>query len=178
MSIERFFIIANRDKDKGQAFSYEIRDFLEGKGKKCHIVYSDEERAALHSQLRGSTDCLLILGGDGTVLEGAQLAAGTGTPILGINIGNVGYLAEVEVQNWQQALLRVLGGGYEIESRMMLDGYITDANRHQYPGASGTALNDIVVTRNRGLQVVEFNVVVDGQFLNRFNADGIIPRPG
>ena len=56
MSIERFFIIANRDKDKGQAFSYEIRDFLEGKGKKCHIVYSDEERAALHSQLRGSTD--------------------------------------------------------------------------------------------------------------------------
>ena len=174
MIIERFFIIANRDKDKGQAFSYEIRDFLEGKGKKCHIVYSDEERAALHSQLRGSTDCLLVLGGDGTVLEGARLAAGTGTPILGINIGNVGYLAEVEVQNWQQALLRVLGGGYEIESRMMLDGYITDANRHQYPGASGTALNDIVVTRNRGLQVVEFNVVVDGQFLNRFNADGII----
>lgn len=174
MNIERFFIIANRDKDKNQELSKEICAYLESKGKICRIAYSQEERRALRPQLRSGVDCLLVLGGDGTVLEAAHLAAGTGTPILGINIGNVGYLAEVEVQNWQQALNRVIGGGYEIESRMMLDGFVTDCNRHQYPGAYGEALNDIVITRNRGLQVLEFNVYVDSQFLNCFSADGMI----
>ena len=92
------------------------------------------------------------------MLEAAHLAADTGTPILGINIGNVGYLAEVEVQNWEQALRRVLVGSYEIENRMMLDGFVTDSNRYPYPGAFGHALNDIVITRSRGLQVLDFNV--------------------
>ncbi len=174
MSIERFFIIANRDKDSKQELSRQIYDFLISKGKTCQIAYTDEERQDLRGRLRGNLDCLLVLGGDGTVLEGARLAAGTGTPILGINIGNVGYLAEVEVQNWEQALRRVLGGGYEIETRMMLDGFVTDSNRYPYPGAHSHALNDIVITRSRGLQILNFNVSVDGQFLNRFNADGMI----
>ena len=174
MSIERFFIIANRDKDSKQELSRQICDFLISKGKTCQIAYTDEERQDLRGRLRGNLDCLLVLGGDGTVLEGARLAAGTGTPILGINIGNVGYLAEVEVQNWEQALRRVLGGGYEIETRMMLDGFVTDSNRYPYPGAHSHALNDIVITRSRGLQILNFNVSVDGQFLNRFNADGMI----
>ena len=66
------------------------------------------------------------------------------------------------------------GGGYEIETRMMLDGFVTDSNRYPYPGAHSHALNDIVITRSRGLQILNFNVSVDGQFLNRFNADGMI----
>ena len=174
MSIERFFIIANRDKDSKQELSRQICDFLKSKGKACEIAYTDEERQNLRGRLRSNLDCLLVLGGDGTVLEGARLAAGTGTPILGINIGNVGYLAEVEIQNWEQALRRVLGGGYEVETRMMLDGAVMDSNRYPYPGAHSHALNDIVITRSRGLQILHFNVSVDGQFLNSFNADGMI----
>lgn len=174
MSIERFFIIANRDRDRKQELSNQISDFLKSKGKTCQIAYTDEERQQLREKLRGNTDCLLVLGGDGTVLETARIAAGTGTPILGINIGNVGYLAEVEVHNWEQALRRILGGGYEIETRMMLNGVVTDSNRYPYPGASGHALNDIVITRSAGLQILDFNVSVDGQFLNRFSADGMI----
>ena len=173
-SIERFFIIPNRDKDPGQVLSREIQTFLEEKGKTCRILYTEEERGKMRGQFRSGLDCLLVLGGDGTVLEAAHLTAGTGTPILGINMGRLGYLAEVDVSNWRMALRRVIGGGYEIESRMMLDGFVTDANRHPYPGAFGHALNDIVITRNRGLQVLDFNVSVDGQFLNRFSADGII----
>lgn len=174
MSIERFFIIANRSKDKNQELSLKIKDFLESRGKICRIAYTDEERHEMRSLLRGAQDCLLVLGGDGTVLEGAHLTAGSGTPILAINIGNLGYLAEVEVQNWESALRRVIGGGYGIESRMMLDGYVTDNDRNPYPGAEGHALNDIVITRNRGLQTLRFNIYIDGLFLNRFNADGVI----
>lgn len=174
MGIERFFIIANRDKDREQSFSKVIRAFLTEQGVECHIAWSDEERQRMRMELRSGLDCLLVLGGDGTVLEGAHLAAGTGTPILGINLGKLGYLAEVESHNWEHALRMVLRGSYEVESRMMLDGFVTDANRRAYPGAYGQALNDIVITRSRGLQILNFNIYVDGQFLNRFSADGMI----
>ena len=174
MNIERFFILANRDKDREQAFSREIESFLTARGRFCRIAYTEEERRNLHLEMRSGLDCLLVLGGDGTVLEAAHLAAGTGTPILGINLGKLGYLAEVESQHWQAALQRVLDGGYEIESRMMLDGLVTDGEGHPYPDAYGQALNDIVITRSGGLQILDFNVLVDGQFLNRFSADGMI----
>ncbi|MDO5132311.1 MAG: NAD(+)/NADH kinase [Eubacteriales bacterium] len=174
MGIERFFVVANRDKDKDQALSIRIRDFLEARGRQCSIAYTEEERQELRSTLRSGQDCLLVLGGDGTVLEGAHLTAGTGTPILGINLGNLGYLAEVEDRNWEQALLRVISGNYEIESRMMLSGFVTDEIDHVYPGANGQALNDIVITRSRGMQILSFNVYIDGLFLNRFSADGVI----
>lgn len=174
MSIDRFFIVANRGKDKEQIFSRQIRAFLQENGYTCVIAFSDEERSRMRSQLRSSQDCLLVLGGDGTVLEAAHLAAGTGTPILGINLGNLGYLTEVDSPGWEQAVRSVMDGSYEIEGRMMLNGFVTDADRNAYPGAFGTALNDIVITRNRGLQVVYYNIYVDGLFLNRFSADGVI----
>jgi NAD+ kinase len=115
-----------------------------------------------------------VLGGDGTVLEASHLTAGTETPILGINLGNIGYLAEVNARDWEPALLRILDGGYEIESRMMLEGYVSDPISHVYPGARGQALNDIVITRNRGLKILDYNIYVDGQFLNKYSADGVI----
>ena len=174
MRIDRFFIVANRGKDKEQIFSRQIRAFLQENGYTCVIAYSDEERSRMRAQLRSGQDCLLVLGGDGTVLEAAHLAAGTGTPILGINLGNLGYLTEVDSPGWEQAVRSVMDDSYEIESRMMLNGFVTSGSGNAYPGACGTALNDIVITRNRGLQVVYFNVYVDGLFLNRFSADGVI----
>lgn len=174
MNMERFFIVANRGKDKEQIFSRQIRAFLQENGYTCVIAFSDEERRQMQEQLRSEKDCVLVLGGDGTVLEAAHLAAGTGTPILGINLGNLGYLTEVDSPDWEEAVRRVMDGSYEIESRMMLDGSVSDADHNDYPGACGTALNDIVITRNRGLQVVYYNIYIDGQFLNRFSADGVI----
>ncbi len=174
MSIDRFFIIANRSKDKGQELSVTIRDYLEAHGKTCRIVYSEEERQELRAELNSSTDCILVLGGDGTVLEAAHLSAGTDTPILGINIGHLGYLAEVPGHRWVYALQRVLEGSFEIESRMMLAASVSDEYGDPYPDAGGHALNDVVITRNRGLQVLDFNVFIDGQLLKRFHADGVI----
>ena len=147
MSIERFFIIANRDKDKNQTFSEQVRKFVLENGRDCRIAFTDEERMEMRYLLRKDLDGVIVLGGDGTVLEAAHLTAGTGTPIVGINIGNLGYLAEIENRNWQQAMYSVLNGDYEIENRMMLQGYVEDSWITPYPGASGRALNDIVITR-------------------------------
>ena len=155
MSIKRFFIIANRGKDQDQVFSGKIRDYLKNKGMTCHIVHLEEERIRLRKELNSTTDCLLVLGGDGTVLEAAHIGADTGTPILGINLGNLGYLAEIDSQNWEQALVRILNGDYEVESRMMLDGSVSNRNGRIYPGTCGHALNDIVVTRGTGLQILQ-----------------------
>lgn len=174
MNIERFFILANRDKDPEQVFSKKIEAFLAAHGKECRITYTEEERQGLREALICGRDCLLVLGGDGTVLEGAHLAAGTGAPILGINLGKLGYLAEIESANWEKALRQVLDGDYEIESRMMLEGFVSDPDRKSAQGAYGHALNDIVITRNQGLEILDFDVYVDGQFLNRLSADGMI----
>ena len=174
MSFDRFYIIANRGKDPDQTVSKKIKHFLESRGKICTIAFTDKEREELHEKLCGSSDCMLVLGGDGTVLEASHLTAGTETPILGINLGNIGYLAEVNARDWEPALLRILDGGYEIESRMMLEGYVSDPISHVYPGARGQALNDIVITRNRGLKILDYNIYVDGQFLNKYSADGVI----
>ena len=174
MSIERFFILANRAKDKDHQFSEKVCAFLQERGKICQVLYTEEERRGIRDQLRISADCLLVLGGDGTVLEAAHICAGTGTPILGINLGNLGYLAEIDSNSWKEALLCVLEGSYEIESRMMLDGSVSGPDLYMYPETYGHALNDIVVTRGSGLQILQFNVYVDGQFLNRYNADGVI----
>ncbi len=173
MSIERFYIIANRAKDKGQAFSGEIMEYLKKNGKACRVVQM-EERPSLRNELNSATDCLLVLGGDGTVLEAAHIGADSGTPILGINLGNLGYLAEIDIQNWKQALMTVIDGNYEIESRMMLDGSVSNSDGYIYPGTYGHALNDIVVTRSSGLQIMQYNVFIDGRFLNSYTADGVI----
>ena len=174
MSIERFFIIANRGKDSKQELSRQICEFLKSKGKACEIAFTEVERQNMRGKLRGNLDCLLVLGGDGTVLEAAHLAADTGTPILGINIGNVGYLAEVEVQNWEQALRRVLVGSYEIENRMMLDGFVTDSNRYPYPGAFGHALNDIVITRKGLSRIISLRIYVNEELVDDYRGDGVI----
>lgn len=173
MDIERFIIIANRDKDRDQAFSMKICQFLEDRGKTCLIAYSDQERQEIKKALHRGTDCLLVLGGDGTVLEAAHIASGSGTPILGINIGNLGYLAEVDSSNWENALLRVLDGTYEVETRMMIEGNVSGPGG-VYQGFGGQALNDIVITRGGDLQVLHYNVYIGGKFLNRFSADGVI----
>ena len=174
MDIDRFFIIANRDKDKKQDFCRNICSFLEKHEKTCRVACSDEERMDIRKSLRSEGDCILALGGDGTVLEAAHIAAGTDVPVLGINIGNMGYLAEIKSGSWEQSLLRVVEGDCYVEDRMMLSGCITDGKSRMYPGAAGQALNDIVITRSGALRAIHYNVYIDGKFLNRFSADGVI----
>jgi NAD+ kinase len=120
------------------------------------------------------TDCLLVIGGDGSVLRAAHLVLGTGVPVLGINLGTLGYLAEVEKNNWQEMIGLLLKGNYEIEPRMMLEGRMVERN-----GVTVNedrilhGLNEAVV-RSSALRVLNFNVYIDGHLLNNLDADGII----
>ncbi len=174
--MNRFFIITNMKKDPDRRFTNMLKGFLELNGRKCIEILPEEYKGKkrLSIDMNPKNDCLLVIGGDGSVLRAAHLVLGTGVPILGINLGTLGYLAEVEKNNWQEMIGLLLRGNYEIESRMMLEGRMVERN-----GVTVNedrilhGLNEAVV-RSSALRVLNFNVYVDGHLLNNLDADGII----
>jgi NAD+ kinase len=117
------------------------------------------------------TDLLVTLGGDGSILRAAHIAAAHGTPILGINLGRVGFLTEAEPETWQDVLARVLRGDYWIEKRMMLQVVVRRSDRVV---GRAEALNDVVVGRGARAQQVHLYTEVDGGYLATYVADGLI----
>ena len=163
--MNNFFIISNRMKDPDFEFGGKVRDYLVSRGASCTEAFGDQDGKQVAPE---KTDLIIVLGGDGTMLKAADDNAGGRVPLLGINLGQLGYMAEIEKEGWKEALDSVLSGDYEIEERMMLEG------RSARTGETMEALNDIVITRAGKLQVVGIDVYVNGQFLNRYEADGII----
>ncbi|MBR5509470.1 MAG: NAD(+)/NADH kinase [Lachnospiraceae bacterium] len=166
-----FYIIANSEKEECQKLSYEIAEFLTSQGKHC-VIRRQEEEEALHSQLvTDEIEGILVLGGDGTLLRAARELADRRIPFLGINLGHLGYLAEIEQQNVQAALEKLIADEYTVEERMMLSGkvYVDGVCVER-----DMALNDIVINRFGHLRVVDYKVYVNGMYLNSFTADGLI----
>lgn len=175
--MDRFYIITNTKKDPEYKFTSMLKGFLLLNGKKCIQIPPEayENKKRLSVELNPQTDCLLVIGGDGSVLRAAHLVLGSGVPILGINLGTLGYLAEVEKSNWQEMLRLLLDGAYEIEPRMMLEGRMTERNGVTVEGGKILhGLNEAVIVRNSAFRVLNFNVYVDGHLLNNLDADGII----
>ena len=118
-------------------------------------------------------DALVVLGGDGTLLLAAQAVARVDTPLLGVNLGKVGFLSQVEAHEVEAVLERVAAGGYRIEERMALKGAVHPGGR---PAGSGSfiALNDVVVARGALARVVRLEVDIGRSHLATFIADGLV----
>lgn len=126
------------------------------------------EREALASLC----DLLVVVGGDGTLLSVARAAAGSRTPILGVNLGRLGFLTEVTSEELLQKLGAVLAGRFDIEERLMLDVRVFRAGRQLRRGLS---LNDVVVNKKSTLaRTVDLSVSVDGRYMTSYKADGLI----
>ncbi|MBM4162742.1 MAG: NAD(+) kinase [Ignavibacteria bacterium] len=125
-------------------------------------------RAVTEAKLPRSCEMIISLGGDGTILRIARMVASSGTPILGINLGKLGFLAEVSVEDLDSCLTEILRGDYFIVERMMLQGSTSRSAR------SYLALNDIVVDKYGTSRVLDFQTFVNAEFLATFTADGII----
>ncbi len=170
--MKTFYIIANTDKTDTLRLSEEIADYLTSRGKQCVIRSQEQEQKEAHGQLlKEDVEGILVLGGDGTLLRAARELADQRIPFLGINMGHLGYLAEIEEQNVPAALEKLIADEYTIEERMMLSGrvYVDGTCAEQ-----DVALNDIVLNRFGNLRVVDYEVYVNDQYLNSFTADGII----
>ena len=119
-----------------------------------------------------TTDLLLVLGGDGTFLRAARAVAEIDVPLLGVNLGKVGFLSKVEADELEPVLERVLRGEFELEGRMVLEGQIRPAVGGE--GPSFFALNDVVVARGALARVVRLEVAIAGSHVATFIADGLI----
>lgn len=173
--IERFFIVTNEYKDPNLKYTELIRSFFQRNGRKAVYIPESSRRDKLGEMLCSDTDCLLVLGGDGTVLRASRQVVDSGVPILGINLGTMGYLTEVDLTGWTEALGQLLSGNFSVEERMMLMGRVTErGNITIRDNEVSYALNDVVISRSGVLQVLNYNVYVDGQLLNSFSADGVI----
>lgn len=130
-------------------------------------TWDEEAVRAQVSQL----DLLVTLGGDGSMLRAARMGAPHGVPILGINLGRLGFLTEVDPSQWRECLPRVLRGGYRIEERMMLH---AESRRGDELLGTHEALNDVVVSRGSLARVVRVQTHIDGYHLTQYIADGLI----
>ena len=117
-------------------------------------------------------DCLITLGGDGTLLRGARALDGSNTPILGVNLGRVGFLTTASVQNLEWALDALVRGAYATEARLALVPTIVD--KHGKARREATSLNDVVLHKGGVARVVRFRVSVDGDEVGQYSADGIV----
>ena len=117
-----------------------------------------------------SLDLLVTLGGDGSILRAARMSCGQGVPVLGVNLGRLGFLAELQPGEWAAALPRLLSGEYWVEERMMLHAeYHRGEECRQYE-----ALNDVVVSRGSLARIVRLETHIDGGYLTTYAADGLI----
>ncbi|MDD2960095.1 MAG: NAD(+)/NADH kinase [Lachnospiraceae bacterium] len=172
-----FYVITNHLKDPDLEKTNLIKKYLEEKGKVCYVQDSaDHGGGHLYkytdaSRIPKDVECVLVLGGDGTLLQASRDLVDTNLPLLGINMGTLGYLAEIEHQNIQAALDRLIADEYTIEDRMMITG---SAYHNTKKMMQDMALNDIVIGRRGRLRVVDFNIYVNDTFLCSYRADGII----
>lgn len=124
-----------------------------------------------------SVDLAVSLGGDGTLLRALEMVIRRGVPVMGVNLGHLGYLAEVEPAEVDVALCRFFAKDYTIEERMTVEGSIrtlSEDNEHYSEGPTFIALNEIVVERSMSGHVIRVDVTIDGGKFLRYDADGLI----
>lgn len=165
--MDRFLIVTNDGKDVEKTVTRRLVDLLETAGKVCTLCQKDENKKIIPSFVPKELDCAVVIGGDGSLIEVARLFWDKDIPILGVNMGTLGYLTEVEVGGIDTAVAQLLSGDYVLERRMMLKGIFED-------GRSDVSLNDIVVSRKGELHIIHFRLYVNGELLNDYEADGVV----
>ncbi len=169
MTFERVGVLYHPYIPASRPLAEDIARHLADNGVESWAASSWDE-AAVRRRLE-HTDLLIALGGDGTLLRAGRLAAGYRVPILGVNLGRLGFLAEVSPDAWQDAIRRVMSGDYWLEKRLMLD---AEVHRDGQMLGSYRALNDVVVSRGTLARVIRVTAHVDGGRLTTYVADGVI----
>ena len=164
--MKRFIIVANSTKDEKLILAKRVQDYLQmhgGSGEIC--VDADNIPADC------DVECAIVLGGDGTMLLASSKLAEKEIPMIGINLGTMGFMADVDPRNMEEALECLLNDQYRIEERMNLVGTIY---RDGEELATETALNDVVVARSGYSRIICLRIYVNGELLDVYEADGVI----
>jgi len=123
------------------------------------------------NKLAGQVDLMLVLGGDGTMISTARLIGDQEVPVLGVNYGGLGYLAEFRIEELYSALESILEGNYRLDKRVMLD---VELWRGEVSLTSNRVLNDVVINKSALARIIEIEAYLNHQYVNSFRADGLI----
>lgn len=170
--MKSFLLITNNQKDKDLSVTGRVCDYLMvEKGKKVKSFVPESRDYEIPEEYLKDVDCVIVLGGDGTILRVAKKIVKGDLPILGINMGHLGYLADVDKSNMFSALDALCNGEFTTQDRMMLSGKVV---RGEEEICCLDALNDIVITRGGSMQILNFEVSVNNKMLKAYRADGLI----
>ncbi len=175
--MKHFYVITNVQKDPGLEVGRRIQKYLQKKGVCCTLQEHMDEpvtgnyKSSNPDQIPADVDCVLVLGGDGTVLRAARDLVERHLPLFGVNLGTLGYLAEVDQDHLDAALDHLVLDEYITEEHMMLRGVVCHEGQEIL---SDVALNDIVIARSGRIHVMDLKIYVNDRFLNEYSADGMI----
>ncbi|THJ20978.1 MAG: NAD(+) kinase [Nitrospira sp. CG24E] len=130
-----------------------------------------DESGEQKSPLANKADVLLVLGGDGTMLNAARLAGERGIPILGVNMGGLGFLTEVRLEHLYPSLERVFANDFVLDERLMLR---TEIHRNGETVAQGEVLNDVVISKGTVARMIQLKIAIGGRFVTNLRGDGLI----
>lgn len=171
--MQSFGIFANEYKDRNLEFSKKIATYIRSKGAKAQILKKGDSFDGV--------EVVLVLGGDGTLIRTATMLGKENIPLVGVNLGTLGYLCELEEDTVFPAIDCLLSDDYLLETRMMLTGAQVSPKDESWDSTdwmkdsdANSALNDIVLHRSNEMCVLSFHVYVNGMFLATYRADGII----
>lgn len=161
--MKKICLIVNEEKDAELSVAKEIKSYLE-KSESCVKICRHKDDFCLEED----TNMAIVLGGDGTVIQVAKKIAGKNIPILGVNLGTLGFLTEVETPRIYPALDMVLSGRYNIEKRMILTGSVGAVKE------KSLAVNEIIVGKKDIGRMITTSVWVNDELLDTYVADGVI----
>ncbi|SDM73385.1 NAD(+)/NADH kinase [Lachnospira pectinoschiza] len=173
--MKNFFIVANPLKDREELYSNRICQYIKNMGGTCSI-YSYEliGNACNYTDCKNipeGVECIIVLGGDGTLIQASDDLNGLNLPFLGVNIGTLGYLTDTDMANVYDTIDLLFKDQYLIDERMMLNGQIYRDDKLIF---EETALNDVVLNRSGNLSIMEYDVYVNDEYLTTYMADGVI----
>jgi NAD+ kinase len=164
----RVLLVCKAGHERALALARDLLLWLRRQGHDVEMAVAGGE-----AELRYSSELFLVivLGGDGTMLGVARGLIGLNVPLLGVNFGRVGFLADVSPDNWQTPILRCLEGDAPVRSRLALRWSVARAGRKQ---AEGTAVNDVVLSHGALARLVSLDIFVNRQSMGLFRGDGLV----
>ncbi|MEE8448060.1 MAG: NAD(+)/NADH kinase [Thermodesulfobacteriota bacterium] len=174
--MKRIAAIVKQNRPEGVRIAAQLAEWLSERGVE---LYLDKEVAQAApralpvdvEKIPGLVDLVVVLGGDGTLLSVARLVSEKGIPILGVNLGGLGFLTEVSLAELYPVMEKVLEGDFETSSRMTLQGEVIRGKENL---GGYTVLNDAVINTGVLARIIELETYVDGHILTTFRADGLI----
>jgi len=168
-------IIANVKRPNVKEAVRKVLSWAEENRKECFLcnelseLFREERKLFSREELRHHTDCIFTLGGDGTMLATARAIGDSEVPILGVNMGSLGFLTQVPQESLEATLRRLQRGDFRIEDRMVLE-----CRHNQDDGEKLFALNDVVIDKGGVARIIYLHLSVGEEFVCTYNADGLI----